>query len=263
MIRKRSDVVAVCSASVLTVGTAMIFHELGHIAAGRMAGGTPRLLTATEVRGEFASLSHSGLVALGLSGSLVNLLLCLLGWWVLARRSISAELRLNAWFCFAFNGLIAATKMTSEPLAGFGDWMTVLGWMPGNAVYRLLVAAAGVAALILLVKRSRVALARLLGDETAAGRRAEALQVVLTGAAAAAVLVLGEGLAAPEHKTRAMLLSLGVLGPFVPMLFVARALPAYAATTACAPARATWPWVVGAGITAAVLWFVVGPGVAL
>lgn len=260
---ERHHPVAIGASSIFTVGTAMIFHELAHAAAGWMAGGSPTLVTATEVRGDFASLSPAGFAALGVSGSLVNVLFCVVAGWVLARRSISADLRLGAWFVFAFNGMLVATKMMAEPLAGFGDWMTVLRRMPMATFGRGLVTAAGTAAVVFMVRRSGKALAQLVPDAAPARRRAEALRIVLAGAAAAAMLLLGSAVAVPGEKSRGILLALGVLGPFIPMLFTARIVPRHPASDASAPARTRWPWVVAAGITAALLWFVFGPGLAL
>lgn len=261
--RNRHQPAAICASSVLSVGTAMIAHELAHVAAGWTAGGTPTLLTATEVRGDFTSLSPLGLAALGVSGTLVNVLFSVAAWWVLSRRATSAELRLSTWFIFTFNGMLVATKMMAEPIAGFGDWMTALNRVPGAMFYRVMVAAAGTAALIFMVRRSGMALAKIVPGAAPTRRRAEALRIVLTGAAAAAVLVLGAGVAAPGRDARAILLALGVLGPFVPMLFVARIVPRHPAGAPSALVRARWPWVAAAGITAAVLWFGIAPGLAL
>ena len=145
------------------------------------------MMTSTEVRGDFDALSPAGFVALGVSGSVVNVLFCTLGWWVLSHRPVTAELQLSAWFFFAVNGMIVTTAMLGESLAGFGDWMTILRPFPATAYLRGLVAILGTVALIFMVRRSGAALARLVPPGEPQDRTAEARRIVLVGAAAAGV----------------------------------------------------------------------------
>jgi len=222
------------------------------------------LLTATEVQGDFGSLSPAGLVALGASGFIVNVVFCSLGWWMLRRRQVASEFRLFAWFMFAVNGLLVTTKMMIEPMIGVGDWMTILEPLPWTTSLRVLVAVSGAGGVGLMVRWSGAALARLLPSGRPAWRSAEARRIVLLGALGAAVLVFGSSVASPVGTTRSLLLALGGgLGPFVPMLFTVRSVQR-------TPEHNTGPFVAGSrlwflatGLAIFLMWFVFGPGIDL
>ncbi len=261
---KRHAVTAIVAASVLAVGIAFMAHESGHAVAGSLAGGSPTWLTATEVQGDFEGLSPTGFVALGASGSLANALFCFLGWCGLRRKSATAELRLSAWFFFAVNGMLLAMKAIGEPVAGWGDWMTILRPFGTPMPLRIAVAALGAVALVFLVRRSGDDLAKLLPPGESAQRVTEARRVVWIGAVAAGVLALGANVANPVSTTRGLLLGLAAgLGPFFPMIFAARFASRVAPRDDCRPAIAKWPWLGAAGATTAIMWFVFGPGIRL
>jgi uncharacterized membrane-anchored protein YitT (DUF2179 family) len=261
---ERHRFVSICAASLLATGLAVMCHEAAHVVTGWIAGGAPTLLTATEVKGEFGSLSPAGFVLFGASGSLVNLLFALLGWWVLGRSRAESQLRLTAWFFFAVNGFLVVNKMFAEPLSGFGDWMTVLSPLPGTLYTRIIISVLGAAGMVFLVRRSGATLARIVAPGDPTQRVAEARRIVLVGAAAAILLAVGGSVANPVGTTRGMLLALGAtLGPFIPMAFGARFAGRIASEVAGPVAPAGWPWLGAAGMTTAVLWFVVGPGIAL
>jgi hypothetical protein len=255
---------AICASTILAVGLAMMCHEMAHIVAGRLAGGTPTLLTTTEVLGNFDSLSGAGLVALGASGSVMNVLLCALGWIVLERRPASQELRLTAWFFFAINGMLVTTKMMVEAVTGFGDWMTILRPLPSTTLARILVAVIGTAGVAFMVRRSGPALARIVPADDPAHRRAEAFRIVTVAAIAAMILVLGGSLANPVGTTRGSLLAVGAgLGPFVPITMGLRFVSRTPSQIEGPLVSDGWPWLVAASIVVAVMWFVIGPGVTL
>ena len=261
---ERHRIAAICAASVLAVGIAFTTHEAAHAVAGWMAGGSPALLTATEVKGNFDALSPSGFVALGSAGFVVNLLLCGLGWWGLARKSVTPDFRLAAWFFFAVNGMLVSTATILEPALGWGDWMTILRHLPAAAFLRGLFAVLGVAGTLLVARRSADALATLVRPGDPRTRVAEARRIVLVGAAAAAVLVLGGSVANPVGTTRGILLGLGAgVGPFLPLMGSARMVRRVPSTDAAKPAMGRWPWLLAAGVVTAVMWFVVGPGIVL
>lgn len=255
---------AICASSALAVGIALMAHESAHVLAGRIAGGSPTLLTSTEVQGDFDSLSPAGLVALGVSGSLANVLLCGLGAWALGRGPAIAEVRLSAWFFFAVNGMLVSTKMMAEPLIGVGDWMTVLKPLSGTTLLRALVAALGSAGVIFMVRRSGRALAGLVPPSPPERRPAEGLRIVSIGAVAAVVLVLGASVASPVGTSRAFVLALGGgLGPFIPMYFGVRFVARTPVDAPDALAPGGWPWLLATGVVVAVLWFGFGPGIEL
>ena len=261
---QRHSAVAICASSVLAVGFAILTHQLAHVLAGWLGGGAPTLITATEVRGDFRSLGPAGYVALGASGSLVNVLFCGLGWWVQGRRSITAECRLSAWFFFAVNGMLVTTKMLGEAVAGFGDWMMILRPLPSTTYPRVLVAMLGIVGVFVMVRRAGVTLARLVPSGEPPQRATEARRLVLVGALASGILALGAGVANPIGTTRGILLALGAgLGPFLPLLFAARIVRRTATSHADAVATGTWPWFLAAGAMTLVTWFVFGPGIEL
>lgn len=252
---------AIAAAAALTVSLAVMCHEAGHVVAGRLAGGSPTLITATETKGDFDALSPGGFVALGVSGSLVNVIFAALGWGVLRRGPATAEARLTAWFFFGVNGMIVALKMLGEPLMGFGDWMTILRPFPALGVTRIAAAAAGAAAVAFMVRRSGAALARLIPGDDPSPRRKEALRIVGVGALAATAQLLVASVMSPVPAARATLLAVGAgLGPFAALLFGVRFIAKMKQETVEEARPGGWPWYLAAVAATAVLWFVVGPG---
>ena len=250
--------------TILTVGLAFMCHELGHVIAGRIAGGTPTLLTAIQVLGDFETLTPAGFIALGISGSLVNLMFCGLGWWGLKQKTGRADFQLAAWFFFTINGLLITTKMMIEPLAGFGDWMTVLNPLPATVLFRILAALVGTAGLVVMIRLSGKTLGSLLPAGKPAERIAQARRIVYIGAAAAAVLVLGSSVANPVGTVQAMLLALGAgLGPFLPMLGAARLAQRTPPGEPLPRSQGGWGWLAAAGIMTFTMWFFFGPGIML
>ena len=261
---ERHRIAAICVSSVLAVGIALMAHESAHVLAGRIAGGSPTLLTAMEVQGNFDSLSPVGFVALGASGFVVNALLCGLGWWGVGRKGVTAEFRLTAWFFFAVNGMLLTTKTMLEPLLGWGDWMTILRPLPATTFLRALFAMLGTAGVILMVRRSGAALATLVFSGELQQRVAEARRIVLVGAAAAAILVLNGGVANPMGATRGVLLGLGAgVGPFVPLIFGTRFAARSPSRNADQPSTHRGLWLLAAGAITGGMWFAFGPGIDL
>ena len=255
----------ILATAALVTGLAVMCHEGAHVLVGWLAGGAPTLLTTTEVKGDFRSLTPWGFVAFGASGSLVNVAFCGLGWWALMRAPAEAGSRLFAWFLFAVNGTLVANKMLVETAAGFGDWMTILHPFPLVLQLRVLVAVLGVAALVWLVRACAKTLGGvLLPEGETSRRRAEAVRVVGLGAVAAVVLVLGGAVASPVGTTRGTLLAVGAgLGPYVPIAFAIRRVPRATPLAPTVAGSTAWPWYLAAEALAALLWLVLGPGVDL
>jgi hypothetical protein len=261
---ERHKMVMIGASSLIVVGLAMVVHECAHVVAGMLAGGTPTLLTATEVKGDFDSLSPAGFVSFGFSGTLINLLFCALGWWGLNRASASAEFRLAAWILFSVNGIIVGTETLFETVAGWGDWATILNPLPGTLMLRVVFAILGAAFLIFMVKRSAATLATLVQPGEPRQRVAEARRIVLIGAIAAAVLVVGGNIFNPVGSTRGVLLGLGAgVGPFALMMLGARFVGRFPSTEAPQPVKRVWPWLAAGIATTLVTWFVFGPGIHL
>jgi len=261
---QRHRVTSICAASVIAVGLGFMAHETAHVITGRLAGGSPTLLTAVEVRGNFTMLSPAGFVLLGASGLVVNALLAALGWWGLGRSRATAEFRLIAWFLFAVNGTLLATKTVAEAMLGWGDWMTILRPQQAMPFQRILVALLGAAALVLMIRRSGASLASLVRADDPSQRVQEARRIVMVGAAAAAVLVVGAGVASPVGATRGVLLGLGAgVGPFVPLLLGTRHASRPSPSGADGPTRHSSLWLLPAGAIALIMWLAFGPGIKL
>jgi hypothetical protein len=262
---ERHRIATIAATSVIAVGLGTMCHEQAHVWVGRLVGGTPTLLTSTEVKGNFDSLSPAGFAAFGAAGSIVNLAFCAIGWWILRRRPASAESRLFGWYFFGVNGMYVTTKMVGEPLAGFGDWMTILHRLPALPLLRGLAAILGLAGLAFMVRRSGAELARLIPPGEPAERNREALRILLLGAIAAGVLLLGGSVLNPVGPVRAIPLALGAgLGPFVALAFGLRFVGRVPSTRPPGTMKSNpWPWSLAAAAIALVLWFLVGPGVVL
>jgi len=251
----------IAAASLLATGLAFTCHEAAHALAGWLAGGHPTLLTATEVLGDFDSLTRWGRAALGGAGTAANLLLAGLGWWG-HQRARGALPRLTSWFFYALNGSLVGTKMMGEALAGWGDWMTILQPWPQVELLRFVVAALGLVVVGFVVRTAGPALAALLPPDEPPERVAAARRLVAIGTVAAAVLILGASVANPAGTTRSMLLAGGAtLGSCAPLFLAARfarQLPPEPLTEASEP---RWPWLAAAAVVALTLWLVVGPGI--
>lgn len=266
MPRRAPSTPAIWAVAVVATGLAMECHEWAHVVAGRAAGGHPTLITTTETKGDFSSLTAPGFVALGGSGFAANLVLALLGWWILRRRPLDSGTRLFGWFTLSINLVIIGMGMLAEAAAGFGDWMTILQPWPGSGILRLVVTVLGVGLCITAVRvAGRTMGGALLPDGDRPRRRAEALRIVLHGAAAATLLALGGALAYSREPTRSTLLGVGAsLGPFLLLLSGVRhalRVPADAEAPALRPASPLW-FVAALAVTG-IMWVVLGPGVTL
>jgi hypothetical protein len=148
-----------------------MLHELAHLFAGSLVGGSPSLSTAIELQGDFSSLTPAGFVVLGASGSVANVLLLVAGAWFLSRRELGPDAALTAWFLFSVNEMLLTTKMIGESVVGFGDWITLVGHLPGSLALRFILLGIGTAGVIWMVRASGGALARLLPPGEQAKRK--------------------------------------------------------------------------------------------
>jgi hypothetical protein len=249
---------------VVAVGLAIMLHELAHLVAGVLVGGSPALMTATELHGDFGSLSKGGFVLLGASGSVANALLMMAGFWVGSWREEHNALALAAWFMIAVNGMLLGTKMIGESVVGFGDWMTVASQSSAPGLLRVMLFIIGVALTIWMVRVSGRRLAKLLPSGKAEERAQAARRVVLNGALASAVLVIGAALPAPTEALPTMALALVAgLAPFIPMIFSARRVRRESTVRSVSTASGGWPLQLAAIACALVLWLGFGPGISV
>jgi len=183
---------------------------------------------------------------------------------VINYKHVSSELQLTAWFFFVVNGMIVTTAMLSESFVGFGDWMTILNPFPNTTFLRVVVAMLGMLGLIIMVRRSGALLAKIIPLSDPQQRIKEARRIVLLGAVAATVLVLGGSIANPIGTTRSVLLALGAgLIPFIPAYFGTRFVSRFPFENMELQASGGWFLYLAAGLTTIVIWFIIGPGIIL
>jgi hypothetical protein len=250
------------STSAIAVSLAIMLHETFHFLTSVLLGANPSGITAFELLGNFDGLTPAGLIALGVSGSVANLLLLLVGWLILTKRALSSSSGLAAWYLFSFNGMLITTKMMGESIFGFGDWITVAQNMPDAMVFRgavLLISAIGI---VLMVRLSGKYLVFLLPYSDTRSRVVRAIRIIIVGALTSAVLVLVAALLRPIGTERDILLAFGAgVAPFVPLMFVARVVARSKHTGEVIGDRIGWILTLAAFLCAMIFWIGFGRGI--
>jgi len=242
----------------IVYAVAVVLHEAAHYVAGLLVGGTPTLLSTTDLRGTWAGVSAAGMVAIGASGSAVNVVLAAAGWLLARSRPRSAALRWLAWLLVAVNGFLVGLYMIVSPALDFGDWNTILRSFPWHTALRVVFVAIGVVATLRCFRLVR-RLAAGAVPGLAAGWGAPLVRIAWL---AAGTLAVAAALLSPLGWRWAIPLSIGsTLGTTWPMLIAARAAAREAAPDDGATLRASPAWIAAGCVTAAVFVFVFGPGV--
>lgn len=256
---------AVGSVAILVIGLSFGLHEGAHALVGWLLGGHPTLVTATEVRGDFSSLSRTGFILFGASGMIVNTVLAVGALLILRWRRPDGNWGLFWWLLFAFGGTLVATKTLMEPAAQWGDWMTILRRLPEGNIPRRLALISGLLGIVVMVRTSASALSPLLLSTELSARRREARRIVLLGALAAGVFATGSGVGSEVGAMRGILLGLGgAVGPLVVLLLATRRVSSTPGQSSL-PSRAepTRGWLMAAGVMIVVTWLVMGPGISI
>ncbi len=247
--------------------SAVALHELGHALAGYAVGGQPTLISSTDVRGDWGDVGALDVMLLGVSGSLVNWLLAILGIVWYRRSADSSGAKLFPWLLITVNGFLAATYMIVSPLFGFGDWMTILWRFEPQLILRVFVVVIG--ANVTLAWFGLVA--KWLGHIVAAVPESQRVEVAgrlvrtvwLTGGVVSGAAALWS----PTGVLRALLLALlGSMGATFLMLPAARLARSHRwanATTAWTGVRPRIGWIGMGLLSAAIFIFVFGPGIQL
>lgn len=242
----------------IVYAAAIVLHEAGHYVAGLLVGGAPTLLSTTDLRGSWEGVSAAGLVAIGASGSMVNVVLAVAGWLLARARPRSAALRWLAWLTVAVNGFIVGLYMIVSPALDFGDWNTILrsfAWHQGLRVAFVLIGIVATLRWFQLVRNLAGGAVPGLG----AGWGAPLVRIVwlASGALAAAAALLS-----PLGWRWAIPISIGsTLGTTWPMVVAARAAARGASGDGGETLRASPAWIAAGSATALVLVLVFGPGV--
>lgn len=216
----------VVAVAVVVYGTAVMLHELGHVAAGWLGGGAPDFVSSTDTRGDWSAMGRGGFVALGASGSAVNVALAALGLVLLGRlrrHQPRGGGYLFAWLLFAVNATLAGVYLTISPLAAFGDWNTVLRRFEPQVPLRLLAAAAGAAMTVWATRTAARALRPLISSLPAERRTTLTLRLVRTCWLAGTAAAVAAALLSPLGLGWALFIATGsTLGCTWPMLLAAR-----------------------------------------
>jgi hypothetical protein len=211
------------SSSAVSVSLALMLHESFHFLASALLGSAPTLITAFEMLGSFGDLTRMGLIVLGISGSVANVLLLSVGWSMLIKPTPSLNTKLAAWYLFSFNGMLITTKMIGESIFGFGDWITVAQNMSDPMIVRGAVLVLGVLGVVLMVRLSGKYLGSLLPGSDAKHNGARAIRIISIGALTSGAMVFVAAALRPVGIERTILLAIGAgLAPFVPMGFAVR-----------------------------------------
>lgn len=259
------DLPTVIATGVLVYAVALVAHEGAHALVGWMAGGTPTLVSSTDTRGDWSGLGEMAMVAIGVSGSLANAALALLGWLVF-RRGVGAPTTTTAvgWLVFAVNAWIPTSYLAVSPLFAFGDWATIVSIFPNQGPLRASLTVTGLFLAGLLWKETVPSLARVVGGGSAADRSRRASRLVRTAWVSGGVAALLAALSSPLGLTWAVPVAVGsTLGTTWPLLAAASKVDEHPVPGP--PLRlARSPRLIVAGILAGlVLVAVLGPGVRL
>ena len=256
------DRVTVAAAGVLAYATALMVHETAHAFVGTLAGGTPTLVSSTDTRGDWSGLGAPGILAVGVSGSVANLLLAAVGW-LLVRRGRGEPTALTAlgWLLFAVNAWIPVSYLVVSPLFGFGDWDTVVSAFPNQGPLRASLTVSGLFLAGLLWKETVPSLARTAGGGPAADREARARRLVRTAWLSGGAVALMAAVPSILDPGWALSIAVGsTLGATWPILPAAGSVGDHPVPGR--PLRLERsPWIVAAGLLAGlVLVLIFGPG---
>jgi len=241
---------------VVVFAAAIALHELGHVAAGFLGGGAPSFVSSTDTRGEWGAMGRGGFVALGASGSLVNVVLAAFGLALLARfqhrgnhsaaktytgarhfsgraaetgaRHFSAGLgtgasHLFAWLLFAVNASLVGVYLTVSPLADFGDWNTVIHRFEPQLPLRLLLAAVGAGLTVWATRTAARTLAPLVAPLPAESRNTRTQTLVRACWLSGGTLAVAAALFSPLGLGWALFIAVGsTLGCTWPITVAAR-----------------------------------------
>lgn len=253
--------------AVVTYASALMLHEIGHALAGAAVGGTPTLISSTDLRGDWSSVSTPGFLLIGISGSLVNWILAGLGLILLRRKTpASAHLKFLAWLLLAVNGFMASVYMVVSPLLGFGDWATLLGRLSARWPLRLVTALVGGVLTLWWFRLSARWLACLVAGAGVEARLGTARALVASSWCTGGVLSIMAALFSPLGLAWAVPIAVGsTLGTTWPLLPAARS----AAEQGCEEPvglngiSRSWAWQLGAVAVGLVFVFGFGPGIRL
>ncbi len=149
----------------------MVGHALGHLAFALPLGDLPITVSTLDLQGDWSELDDVETVLAAIGGPVANGLLGLVGWSMTRRVAEGHSLRaLTGWAVFAVNGWFLVGYAVISPLAGMGDWMSLVERFPNRTPFRASIVATGGFAGALVWKETVPALARVVGNGRAPTR---------------------------------------------------------------------------------------------
>lgn len=222
------DLPTVVATGILVYALALGAHGGARVLAGWMVGGAPTLVPSADtggdwagLGGDWAGLGEMATVAVGLSGSLANAALALVGWLVF-RRGVGAPTTTTAlgWLVFAVNAWIPTSYLVVSPLLAFGDWAAIVSVFPNQGPLRASLTVTGLFVAGLLWKETVPSLARAVGGGSGPDRRARASRIVRTAWLSGGLVALLTSLLSPLGVVWAVPVAagstLGVTWPLLP-----------------------------------------------
>jgi hypothetical protein len=168
--------------------------------------------------------------------------------------------RYFVWLLAAVNTLMAAGYLAVDPLFGFGDWTAFLERLPGAAVIRWVLAAAGIGLyalfVVMLLRRLRPFLGAGGRGPRATARRLTLFPYLISGG----VLVTGAALLNSLGPIYALTSGLATLGGTSALAWMAACVDDKARTDDPIAVERSWPWIAVGVVVAAVCVVVLGPG---
>lgn len=246
------DLPTVVATGVLVYALALIAHGGARVLAGWIAGG------------DLAGLGEVATVAVGVSGSLANAALALVGWLVF-RRGVGAPTTTTAlgWLVFAVNAWIPTSYLVVSPLFAVGDWAAIVSVFPNQGPLRASLTVTGLFVAGLLWKETVPSLARAVGGGTATDRRERASRIVRTAWLGGGLVALLASLPSPLSGWAVPIALASTLGTTWPLLPAARKVGEHPVPGAPLRLRRS-PWLIVSGVLAGLLLVAVfGPGVRL
>lgn len=262
----------VVAMGILVYASALIAHGGARVLAGGVAGGAPPVVPSSDtgghwvgLGGDWAGLGEVATVAVGVSGSLANAALALVGWLVF-RRGVGAPTTTTAlgWLVFAVNAWIPASYLVVSPLFAFGDWAAIVSVFPNQGPLRASLTVTGLFVAGLVWKETVPSLARAVGGGAAPDRRARASRIVRTAWLSGGLVALLASLLSPVGVAWAVPIALAsTLGTTWPLLLSAGKVGEHPVPGAPLRLRRS-SWLIAAGALAGLaLVAVLGPGARL
>lgn len=161
------DLLTVAAIGIVAYVVALTLHEVaGHLVPAVLLGGSPELVTTTDVRGDWSALSAGELRLVAAGGSVVNLAVAALcGIRLTSPARLDGRHRYFLWLLAAVSAYIPGTYLIASPILGFGDWATFVRELEPGWLWRALLVVAGLGLCLLATG------ALLRGLEPFLGRR--------------------------------------------------------------------------------------------